>query len=184
MPTVLNAGSGPIEHALPRRFEGWQELRIDNNPDMRPDIVAPMTSMQMVESDSVDAVWCSHALEHLEAHETELALLEFWRVLRAGGDIIVSVPDLTQVAAAILATGLEATLYVSSMGPITALDVLYGHEREIRGGNRNQAHRTGFTGTSLDVRLTRAGFVEIRVAVEFLGLCATAKKPIRYATKS
>jgi len=179
MPTVLNVGSGPAGHKLPEGFDGWQELRVDQNPDMEPDIVAPMTAMVMVESESVDAVWCSHSLEHLEAHDTAQALAEFWRVLRFGGDVVVSVPDLTQVAAAILATGLEEPLYVSPMGPIAALDVLYGHRREIREGNRHQAHRTGFTARSLSDHLTAAGFSEVQVLVEFLGLCATAKKRTR-----
>ena len=36
-----------------------------------------MTDMSMVDSAAVDAVWSSHNLEHLYAHEVPVALGEF-----------------------------------------------------------------------------------------------------------
>ena len=48
---------------------GWRELRLDIDPAVAPDIVASLTDMSAVEGASVDAIWSSHNLEHLPAHD-------------------------------------------------------------------------------------------------------------------
>lgn len=59
----------------------WQEVRIDINPAVNPDIVSNITEMNAFEERSVDVVWSTHNLEHLYADEVNLALQEFYRVL-------------------------------------------------------------------------------------------------------
>src|SRR3546814_10286768 len=89
-----------------------------------------MTDMSAVASESVDAVWNSHALEHLFAHEVPVALKEFRRVLRPGGHVLMRMPDLQKVAESILAVGPSGVAYTSASGPITPLDMLYGQDRK------------------------------------------------------
>ena len=105
----------------------------------------------------------SHNREHLWSHEVPLALAEFDRVLRPGGFALVTMPDLRQGAALVAEGNLEGPAYVSALGPIAALDMLYGFRPALAEGNAFMAHRTGFTAASLTAHLQRAGFAEVRV---------------------
>lgn len=163
--TVLHVGCGvadpgklPADH-FPA--EAWRELRLDIDPSVQPDIVASITHMPEVEDGSVDAVWSSHNLEHLRAHEVPVALAEFHRVIRPGGFVLVTMPDLQRVAMLVAQGQLEEPAYMSAMGPISPLDILYGFRPSIAAGNDFMAHRTGFTAASLSRHLQSAGFVEI-----------------------
>ena len=56
------------------RARNWREIRLDLDPAVQPDIVCSITDMSPVATDSVDAIWSSHNLEHLQRHEVPLAL--------------------------------------------------------------------------------------------------------------
>ena len=165
--TVLHVGCGMADPAkLPAAFFPaglWAELRLDIDPGVAPDIIASITEMGVVAQGSVDAVWSAHNLEHLFAHEVALALAEFRRVLRPDGFVLVTMPDLQQVAELVAAGNLEGAAYISAMGPIAALDMLYGFRPAIAQGNAFMGHRTGFTATTLTAHLQRAGFSDVRV---------------------
>ena len=68
---VLNAGSG--SYAARRLHpvfaqEAWKEIRLDIDPQSKPDVVASITDMKSAFSpQSFDAIWSSHTLEHLYA---------------------------------------------------------------------------------------------------------------------
>ena len=164
--TVLHVGCGPYNpnklHPAFRKA-GWREVRVDINPAVKPDIVASMLAMPMVAADSVDGVWSSHNVEHLYAHEVPVALREFARVLKPGGVVLLTLPDLQAVAELIVADKLDEPAYVSPAGPIAPLDMLYGHRPQIAMGNVFMAHRTGFTARTLSQLLTSAGFAQIKV---------------------
>lgn len=98
-----------------------------------------------VPSQSFDAVWCSHILEHLYAHEVPAALGEFQRVLKTDGFALIACPDLETVAALIVSDGVDSEAYRSSAGPITPLDMLFGHSASLAQGQLHMAHNTGFT---------------------------------------
>jgi ubiquinone/menaquinone biosynthesis C-methylase UbiE len=164
--TVLHVGCGPHNpaklHAL-FQGDGWRELRLDIDPSVQPDIVASITAMTPVESGAVDGVYSSHNLEHLFAHEVPTALAEFYRVLKPGGVVLVTMPDLQAVAAAIANDQFEDTLYVAPAGPICPIDVVYGYRKAIAAGNVFMAHKTGFTARTLTQKLEAAGFRQVRV---------------------
>jgi SAM-dependent methyltransferase len=172
---VLHAGCG--NGKLPLRFEGWGQVRLDIDPDTTPDIVASMASMPAVASGSVDAVYSSHALEHLHAHEVLPALGEFWRVLRSGGFVLLNVPDLQAAALYIMEDRLDERipLQVGIKGP-SAHDLCYGHGPSIASGNPYMAHHTGFTARSLGEHLAKAGFSNVEVTRTGLDLWAEARK--------
>src|SRR5271165_3265146 len=179
--TVLNVGCGyPLRQRLHHHFHGpeWRELRLDADPAVQPDIVCSMTDMSPVAAESVDAIWSSHNLEHLHRHEVPLALGEFIRVLRPDGLLLLTLPDLQQVAQLIVEDRLEDHAYYSSSGPITPLDMMFGHTASLARGNPFMAHRTGFTARTLQKVLVGAGFVEVslRAGTSF-DLWATAYKP-------
>ena len=183
----MNVGCGyPLRQKLHPHFQGpeWREIRLDLDPAVRPDIVCSITDMSPVASGSVDAVWSSHNLEHLQRHEVPSALAEFLRVLAPSGLLLLTLPDLQQVARLVVEDRLEDRAYTSASGPITPLDMIFGHTASLARGNRYMAHRTGFTARTLQLVLVEAGFVEVtlRRGGSF-DLWATAYKPGAAAVK-
>ena len=145
--TVLNVGCGPRgrPHGFAGFDQGWTELRLDIDPAVAPDVVGTMTDLAAVATGSVDAVVSSHNIEHLYPHEVPLALAEFVRVLKPDGLLLVTCPDLQSVCARVAKGELASPLYVSEAGPISALDMMYGHRGAMAAGNLFMAHRCGFT---------------------------------------
>ncbi len=163
---VLHVGCGnPNPLKLHREFRSsqWREVRLDLDPNTRPDIVASITHMPQVSDQSVDAVWSSHNLEHLYAHEIPAALGEFRRVLKPGGFVLITTPDLQEAAKAVAAGNVDDPLYESPAGPVTALDVLFGFQKSVASGNEFMAHRYGFTTKTLGRFLEQARFRRGRV---------------------
>ena len=162
---MLNVGSGPRTiinlHACFRN-ESWREVRLDVDPRVKPDIVASATDMAQIPDGSIDAIWSSHQVEHLERFEVKACFGEFRRVLKPDGFVLIATPDITQIAELILKGRLEETIYTSPSGPITPLDMVFGHAASIELGNHYMAHRTAHTEESLATALLSSGFAEIR----------------------
>jgi predicted SAM-dependent methyltransferase len=164
--TLLHVGCGTAPTSrLPECFKlpEWKEIRLDIDPETRPDIVASITNLEMIATNTVDAVWSSHNLEHLEGYQVPIALNEIRRVIKPGGFALFTMPDLEAIAQLVASNKGEEVLYTSPAGPITPLDMLYGHQKSIRNGNDHMAHRTGFTAKRLSRLLAEAGFDEVRV---------------------
>ena len=178
--TVLNVGCGyPPRQKLHPHFHGpeWREIRLDLDPAVGPDIVCSITDMSPISTSTIDAVWSSHNLEHLQRHEVPLALAEFL-VLKPHGLLLLTLPDLQQVAQLVVEDRIEDQAYLSSSGPITALDMILGHTASLARGNQLMAHRTGFTARMLQKVLVEAGFVQVSLrAGTAFDLWATAHKP-------
>lgn len=172
-PILLHGGCGPARHGkVPEVFEGRREVRLDVDPTVAPDIVASMTEMPMVADSSVDALWSSHSLEHLEAHQVLVALRECRRALKPDGFAYFTLPDLQQVAKLVVEDRLDDTVYTSPIGPTTPLDILFGHGASLEGGRRFMAHQTRFTARTLGEALVAAGFAEADVWATRLNLWA------------
>ncbi len=152
MPTVLHVGCGG--DPLPAWLSGFEEVRLDINPACDPDIVASMTALG--EIGPYDALYCSHALEHLHPHEVPVALGEFLRVIKPGGNVLVFVPDLEGVAPN------SEVLFESEAGPITGHDLYYGHGAYVA-RNPYMAHHSGFLKDTLAEALQAAGFAQTEV---------------------
>lgn len=144
--------------------EQWQEIRFDIDQAVKPDIIGSMLDMRMVESGQVDAVFSSHNIEHLYPHEVPVALAEFKRVLAADGFAVIACPDLQSVCELIAQDKLMEPAYVSPSGPISPIDILYGHRPAMARGNLFMAHRTGFTQSSIRAALLEAGFAAVGTA--------------------
>jgi predicted O-linked N-acetylglucosamine transferase (SPINDLY family) len=172
--TVLHVGPGHRQSGakLPPGFQGseWQEIRLDIDPGNEPDIVGSMLNMAAVATGSVDALYSAHNIEHVYAHEVPLVLAEFLRVLKPSGVAVITCPDLQTVCALVADNKLTDAAYNSSAGPITPLDILYGHSTALAAGYHFMAHKTGFTEKSLSQALQTAGFQSIASKRRLSGL--------------
>lgn len=163
--TVLHVGPGHRKSGakLPEGFAGgeWTEIRLDIDPSNEPDILGSMLDMSAVGADSVDAIYSAHNIEHVFTHEVPLVLGEFLRVLKPTGFAVITCPDLQAVCAMVVDNKLTEAAYTSQAGPITPLDILYGHSAAVKAGYHFMAHKTGFTEKSLTQVLVSVGFKHI-----------------------
>lgn len=157
--TVLHIGCNRKNKShLPAFFQSYDEIRLDIDPEVRPDIVADMRDLSQLEDNSVDAIFSSHNIEHVFLHEVVPTLEGWHRVLRPSGVLDLRCPDIEPACRAILEDKAFEALYTSPAGPVTPLDMLYGYTRSLRRGNAFMAHKCGFTKQILGACLTHAGF--------------------------
>jgi ubiquinone/menaquinone biosynthesis C-methylase UbiE len=153
----------------------WEEVRLDVDPSVAPNVLGSITEMREFPDHCFDAIWSSHTLEHLFAHEVPRALRECKRVLKATGFGIFMCPDLESVAEHLTKYGLDHIAYESAAGPVTALDMLYGHQASVARGRVSMAHKTGFTAERLGKLLLEAGFPTVHVRRDdHFEICALA----------
>ena len=186
MPNFLHVGCGPKrKNQTTHGFNTpeWAEIRLDIDASVQPDVIGTMVDLSAVESDSVDAIYSSHNIEHLYPHEVPLALAEFLRVLKPNGFFVATCPDLQSVCKLIAEDKLTDTAYTSPAGPIAPLDILYGHRPAMAKGNIYMAHRCGFTQKVLSGTLQSCGFKSVatmaRGRAPFFYLFALASKSER-----
>jgi hypothetical protein len=97
--------------------------------------------------------------------------------LKPGGFLLLTMPDLQCVAEFIAQGRLHEPLYQSEAGPISAIDICFGHRVSIARGNEYMAHKTGFSAQTLYDYLVASGFKKVRVQREGWDLWAIAHKP-------
>lgn len=161
MKALLNVGGLSKAIALPARYEGWRHDLLDIDARFDVDIVMDARHIaEKLAAHAYDAVYCSDALEHFSERDAITVLRGFLHVLKPDGFAELHVPDIFQIMK-VVAGGkdLSDTLYEIHGVRITPLDVIYGHQRDIRElGNDHYAHKTGFTARSMESTLREAGF--------------------------
>ncbi|MDP2143559.1 MAG: methyltransferase domain-containing protein [Gallionella sp.] len=108
-------------------------------------------------SDTVDAIFSSHVLEHLFIDEVERLISECRRVLKPGGVCRVVVPDLEKIVA----------LYDPNDPRKFITDI---YEVATRSAVKN-SHHCAFTGAFLTSLFTQAGFSKCSVLSYKVGSC-------------
>ena len=181
--TFLHVGCGSKTKAqTPFANLNWEEIRLDINQKTKPDIIGSMLNMENVQDQSVDAVFSSHNIEHVYPHEVPIALKEFRRVIKDDGFLLITCPDLEPVCSLVADNKLTETAYSSPAGPITPLDIIYGHRVSIANGNHFMAHKCGFTAKTLAIDIRSAGFIQTATAkgrcydLWALGTCSSWEK--------
>lgn len=93
---------------------------------------------------SVDEIFSSHALEHIEKRKVVPTLTEWARVIKPEGKIIIRVPDLVWCC----------THWLQHQDNGWSMDTLFGHQ-----AHEGEFHRTGFTKALMKGYLQEAGLV-------------------------
>ena len=90
---ALDLGCGPYK-ALPH-FIGVDSCKDTDlfGIQMKPDLRADVTKLEMFASGSFDCCYSSHTLEHIEFKDVPDTLKEWMRVLRRGGHLCLYLPD-------------------------------------------------------------------------------------------
>jgi SAM-dependent methyltransferase len=173
----LNVGCGPRGRwPLPELFEGYDELRMDIDPAVEPDVVGSITAMDLPDG-SVDGVYASHILEHVDHWLVHEALCEVYRVLRPGGVALIVTPDLEKIAAEILREpGRIEMVQPDAPFGLSPLDMIFGWSLAVFNGQEHQRHRTAFTQLTLAGHLEAAGFRAGSVSALNWQLFAQARK--------
>lgn len=78
----LNLGSGW------HRLDGWTNVDLHHDADIQADI-----RTVEFDADSVDAILCVHAIEHISATEGAALIARCYRWLRPGGSLAIETPD-------------------------------------------------------------------------------------------
>lgn len=160
MEKFLHVGCGYQNKSKLKGFnkDEWEEVRFDIDKNVNPDILGTLLDMKEVKSESMDAIYSSHNIEHVYPHEVEIVLKEFLRVLNNDGIVVITCPDLQSTCEAIVNDKLLDPLYQSDAGPISPIDILYGLRGSLKEGNEFMAHKCGFTYSTLLGAFVQAGF--------------------------
>lgn len=131
-----------------RYIEGF--THVDIRPFDHVDYQTSVARLDAVESDSVDLIYASHVLEHFGRHEYMAALSEWYRVLRRGGILRLSVPDFEKTV--------EVYLREKHLNK-----GLQSHWGALVGGQENEFdyHRTVFDRSTLEESLRATGFTTV-----------------------
>lgn len=163
MPKILlnlGAGVAPLsDHVwLVERFpaDEWSEIRVDADPSAVYDVAADIRDLPF-EDGYADGVICWGVLEHVDECSVSRVLSEMNRVLKMGGVAKFMVPDLEQVAQAILEGRLVQRISDTPAGAIRPLDVLYGLASSLK-AHPLMGHHTGFTPSTFGAWLSQHGF--------------------------
>jgi len=123
-------------------------INIDIREDVNPDVVDDIFTLSKFKDNSVDLIYCSHALEHLDYIQTSKALDNWNRVLKLNGILRLSVPDLEAVFA--------HYFYHKNLDII--MHMLYGSQR-----HEFDYHKNGWDFNRLKRDLEKHGFNNVRL---------------------
>lgn len=135
----------------------WKILDIESRPEV--DYVANASDLSQFQTNSIEAIYASHVLEHFYFgvnNELINTLKEWRRVLKPGGKLLVSVPDLKVLC----------WLYLHpNLTPLERHHLM----RIMFGGQTNayDVHKVGFDVDTLALYLSEAGFEQYEQVSEF-----------------
>jgi predicted SAM-dependent methyltransferase len=131
-----------------RYIPGFYHIDIQNYPHI--DRVQNVDNLHFLNSNSVELIYASHVLEHYGRFAVNKVLCEWYRVLKPGGILRLSVPDFA----------VNAKLYVDDVFPDGVSNIIGA----VNGGQKNayDFHNVIFDERDLTDRLKLAGFSDVR----------------------
>lgn len=151
---------------------GYQQIAgfigVDFDESLDPDVVSPIDDLSWLPDNSVDMIYASHCLEHLDYEQSKVALREWLRVLKPAGWLDVTVPDINQVYL-LYKKGAKWGDYSQPIDEVYINATAFGAnllaeaipEMADTYGGPGHAHKQIFIGDMLNNRLLECGFVEV-----------------------
>lgn len=136
----LNLGCGNINH---EKF-----INIDGYPYPHVHYVQQVERLPQFKDDSVDLIYSSHCLEHFKYSQTKQVLEEWYRVLKKGSILRLSVPDFDK---------LVHIYELHQRDPDVIIEQLMGGQ-----DNKYNFHLTVLNKVNLSKMLREVGFVDVR----------------------
>lgn len=168
---LLHIGCGVKDsNKLPPVFRKpeWQEIRLDNDASVEPDILEDIFELDKVKKESMDGIFTAHHLQKLPHHRIPAALKEIYRVMKEDGLLVACVPDLQALAAYVAEGTADQALYEEQGRKVTPIDMLYGSE--------TVPVHAGLTAHAFARLLLDAGYCNIVVRRDWIWLWASAHK--------
>lgn len=139
-----------------QRLAGY--INVDCRKTHATDVVALAWDIPGVAPGSVTSIYSRHMLEHLDPEDARKALRHWLDLLQPTGILHIIVPDVEFHAKQLLG------LVHSSLGDQTqhAFAGFWGWRDMMRGGTCEDAHRWGYTQSTLSAELSNAGFTSIQ----------------------
>jgi predicted SAM-dependent methyltransferase len=161
--TLLNVGFGghPLaEFGHTSDLLAYREITLDIDNKHNPDILADVTNISHIPDNFVDCIYTSHMIEHIDYFKVPSLLKELLRITKPGGFVRIITPNLQSIAQKIVEGDLLGVVYNSNGGPISAIDMIYGHRHSVhRTGVDFMRHRTGFTRKVFESLAAEHGFI-------------------------
>lgn len=132
-------------------LKGW--VTFDITPGA--DYLGNIKNLKLFPSESMDKVYASHVLEHVNCNDAKVALQEMYRILIPKGEVFLAVPDLVNISK-----------LLESEFANTAIDIIFGVNRPVR--DWQPQHKYGYTKEVLEKILSESGFTEIEEFEPFL----------------
>ena len=142
----LNVGCGRMV------LDGWVNVDVQASPKAPrpPDYLADIRSLPF-EDRSADVLMAIHVVEHFYRWEVQSLLIEWWRVLKDGGILILELPNLEAACRNVL----------ENKGDQMGMWPLYGDPSH---KDPYMCHRWGWTPATLTKELEAVGFRKIKSA--------------------
>jgi SAM-dependent methyltransferase len=86
---MIHVGCGTID------YPGF--INVDIIPLSHIHYIANAESLKMFKKESVDLIYMSHCLEHISHLNIDMVLSEYYKLLKVGGVLRLSVPDFSQI---------------------------------------------------------------------------------------
>ncbi len=134
--------------------EGWKILNIQPAPGV--DFVGDIMDLRQFTDRSIDEIYASHVLEHVPQGAVAPTLAGMYRVLKRGGRLMISVPDMD-------------ILCRNFLRPDLGLEARYQFMRMMFGGqiDPNDFHFFGWNLEFMNHFLSEAGFMSIERVPSF-----------------
>ena len=133
---------------------GWKILNIQKMKDV--DFIGDITDLSQFKNNSVDEIYASHVVEHVEQKKVDQTFIGINRILKKAGKFYVSVPDMD----------ILCKIFVD---PNTPIKVKFDTMRIMFGGQQDEFdfHYFGWNFRFMHDLLLKAGFSKIERVKSF-----------------
>ena len=178
-PRVVNLGAGGEYDA--------KELQVDLSDDPHIDLRCDIRKLPLEWEDQFDKAKAHHVLEHFDFEEVPVALAEWLRILKPGGRVEISVPDLQTYATRLVEGDIDVVMQGGIYGdqghPFWRQKPYGGFDenkvRWLKHSTQINHHNSGYTADYLLNLMKDVGYVDVKAErhLEYAEIRAIGYKP-------